>query len=261
MNRDDGGAGTARMTEAAIRDRLVEHGCRAFEAPATTTEFTGNPEADALIIDLDQHPHAFVLACLMSRGVKAEKAWLIPYLISQQLGNFAIDSLGNLSIGDIEKLMSGPPSLHRYHGKMAEAFHSGVQRISSRYGGDASGIWQGNLPSAEVVFRFLEFRGAGPKIATMAVNILASYFKIPFQELSSIDVSADTHVRQVFGRLGLCAPDASVEEVIFKARALYPRFPGVMDLPCWEIGRDWCKPRNPQCAQCYMDDLYPKRSL
>jgi len=56
---------------------------------------------------------------------------------------------------------------------------------------------------------------------------------------------------------GLMVHDTSVEQVIYKAKALHPEFPGMMDMPCWEIGRNWCKPRAPECAGCYMRDLCP----
>jgi endonuclease-3 len=76
----------------------------------------------------------------------------------------------------------------------------------------------------------------------MAANILARNFKIPFSDYFSIEVSADVHVRRVFCRLGFCPPDASIEQIIYKAKALHPGFPGIMDLPSWEIGR--------QCVVC-----------
>src|SRR5262249_37716382 len=125
------------------------------------------------------------------------------------------------------------------------------------YGGDASRIWAGCPPSAEVVYRFLEFDGAGPKIASMAANILARQFKIPFADYYSIDISADVHVRRVFARLGLCPSGATIEQLVYKERALHPEFPGMMDLPSWEIGRKWCRPRRPDCGTCYMRDLCP----
>jgi endonuclease III len=99
------------------------------------------------------------------------------------------------------------------------------------------------------------FDGVGPKIASMATNILARDFKVPFADYYSIDISADVHVRRVFARLGLCASDATVEQVIYKAKALHPEFPGLMDFPCWEIGRTWCNWRTPECAGCYMRDV------
>jgi endonuclease III len=152
--------------------------------------------------------------------------------------------------------MSKPERLHRFD-KMGDLFHLGIQRIANQYSGDASRIWKGNPSSAAVVYRFLEFRGIGPKIATMAANLLARIFKIPFADYFSIDISADVHVLRVFSRLGLCPSDASTEQIRYKARALHPAFPGIMDSPSWEIGRDWCDSQSPKCNGCYMSDLCP----
>ena len=248
------------MNEASIRDRLVEHGQMLFRAPKQVIQFTKVPKADILLNDLTYHPHAFVLACVMDRQIKAEKAWLIPYRISEKLGGFSIKELCPLSRVDVNRLMTQPEPLHRFVDKMSDCFHSAVHRICNHYAGDASRIWEGKQSSAEIVYRFLEFDGVGPKIASMAANILAREFKIPFADYFSIDISADVHVRRVFSRLGLCAPDSTVEQVIYKARALHPEFPGMMDLPSWEIGRNWCKSRGPECSRCYMSDLCPTAS-
>jgi len=243
--------------ETAIRDRLVERGQALFNAPQKHLEFTKNAASDMLLNDLAGHPHAFVLACLMDRQVKAEKAWLIPYEISLQIGGFSMEALRKLSLADVNRLMSQPKPLHRYVDVMSGVLHSAIQRISSQYANDAARIWADNPASAEVVYRFLEFDGAGQKIASMAANILARDFKIPFSDCSAIDISADVHIRRVFGRLGLCPPDANAEQVVYKAKALYPKFPGLMDLPCWEIGRTWCKARGQECKPCYMNELCP----
>lgn len=245
------------MERKTISNKLVEHGRKLFSAPRKNIQFTNMTDADVLLNDLEQHPHAFVLACVMDRQVKAETAWLIPYSISQKLNGFSMEILKKLSLEDVRCLMSRPKPLHRFMDKMSGFFHSAVQRICNHYSNKAINIWTGNPSSAEVVYRFLEFEGVGPKIATMAVNILARDFKIPFSDHYSIDISADVHVRRVFGRLGLCEPDATIEQVIYKARSLFPEFPGLMDLPCWEIGRNWCKARAPECGTCYMKDLCP----
>lgn len=245
------------MNVRSIRDRLVEHGQILFSGPKQLIQFTRQPLADALLNDLTDHPHAFVLACIMDRGVKAERAWLIPYRISEKIGGFSIQVLSALSSEDVNRLFKEPEPLHRFVDMMADYFHSAVQRIKNNYAGDAALIWAGKPPSAEVLYRFLRFDGIGPKIGSMAANILAREFKIPFSDYYSVDISADVHVRRVFFRLGLCAADATVEQVTYKARALYPDFPGMMDLPCWEIGRNWCKSRVPECGDCYMNDLCP----
>lgn len=243
------------MNERLIRDRLVEHGQTLFRAQRQLVQFTNVPAADTLLNDLNTHPHAFVLACVMDRQIKAEKAWLIPHLISEKLSGFSMSSLSSLSIVDVNRLMSQPEPLHRFVSIMSRFFHSAVQRISRQYSGNAANIWTGGYSSAEVVYRFLEFDGIGPKIASMAANILAREFKIQFSDYFSIDISADVHVRRVFARLGLCNHDSTVDQVIYKAKALHPEFPGMMDLPCWEIGRNWCKARHNNCECCYMNDL------
>jgi uncharacterized HhH-GPD family protein len=249
------------VNERAIRARLVEKGRILFEAPKEKLiEFTGDPDADALLNDLGTHPHAFVLGCLMDRQMKYKKAWLIPYKFSQRMkdrcfGEFSMQDLSKLSQEQVTKLVSEPEPLHRFVGKMSGVFHSALQRIIHEYAGDASRIWTEEPSSAEAVCRFLQFNGAGPKIATMAVNILAREFKIKFADFYSVDISADVQVCRVFARLGLCSSEPT--QVVYKARALYPEFPGMMDSPCWEIGKDWCRPKDPRCSDCYMNDLCP----
>jgi len=103
-------------------------------------------------------------------------------------------------------------------------------------------------------------RGIGPKIATIAANILARDFKIRFADYYSVDISVDVYLRRVFTRLGLIAKGASVEEVVYRARALHPSFPGLLDLPAWEVGRKWCRPKEPRCIDCHMRDVCPTAS-
>jgi endonuclease-3 len=249
------------MNELAIRDRLVEHGKILLDAPIEPTRFTGIAAADVLLNDLKRYPHAFVLACAMDRQIQAERAWAIPHLIAKKIGGFSMKRLTNLSRGEVNKLMSKPENLHRFPDKMAGIFYSAIQRIAKEYGGNASRIWADKPSSAEAVYRFLEFDGVGPKIATMAVNILARRFKISFADYYSVDISADSHVRRVFGRLGLCVPDAEIGQIIYKARALYPKFPGIMDPASWEIGRRWCGTRTRKCDECYMNDLCPSAKM
>lgn len=246
---------TNMMDEQIIRDRLVEHGTRLFKSPREFIRFTRDNDADRLLNNLEEYPHAFILACVMDRQIKAERAWLIPYRFQDKLGGFSIKTLLIQSQEDIYKLMAEPEPLHRFVGKMAGFFFLAVQRIGSNYTGNASLIWKDTPSSATVVYRFLEFDGVGPKIASMAANILAREFKIPFADYFSIDISADIHVRRVFGRLGLTPLDATVDQLIFRARGLHPEFPGLMDYPAWEIGRNWCKPRRPDCSGCYMNDI------
>lgn len=116
----------------------------------------------------------------MDQQIPAERAWQIPFRFKQQLGNFEMGTLAALSEKDVHRLMTEPEQLHRFPDRMSRFFLSAIKRTANQYGGQASAIWANRPSSAEVVYRFLEFDGVGPKIATMAANILARDFKVPF---------------------------------------------------------------------------------
>jgi len=245
------------MTQQTASNILARHGQDLLSRPFEQVRFTGHQEADALLNDLDHYSHAFVLACVMDRQIKAERAWLIPYAFRTRLGSFEFADLQALPLERVSSLMSKPEPLHRFPDVMANNFYGAVQRIASEYSGRASTIWAARPSSATIVRRFLEFDGVGPKIATMAANGLVRDFKIPVSDKISIDISPDVQVRRVFTRLGLIAEGASNEELIYRARELNPTYPGIFDLSAWEIGRNWCKPKVPTCEACYVNVCCP----
>jgi len=211
--------------------------------------FTGNKQQDMLLNDIKKHPHLFVLACLMDRQIPAEKAWAIPYQLCSYLGTFDIIKLAKFSILTYRKLFN-TKKLHRFNNPMSEVFYSAIQDIINKYDGNASNIWANKPSSPTVVCRFLEFKGCGIKIATMAANILARQFKIKFSDFYCIDISPDVHIRRVMKRLGYLANTSDINMVIYKAREICPTFPGIIDFSCWEIGREFCHPSKPKCDKC-----------
>ena len=220
-----------------------------FEQENGIVSFGGSEDMDIFLNDLEKYPHAFVLGALMDKLIKAERAWAIPYKVKEELGNFDIDSLVKIPLDKYKKLFNDG-SYHRFNDKCATEFYEAIIKIKNDYDGDASKIWSGNPSSATVVYRFLEFEGIGIKIATMATNILARNFKIPMSDYYSIDISPDVHVTRVMKRLGHVDNDASREQIIYKAREIYPEFPGIIDLACFEVGREFCHPNNPNCNDC-----------
>jgi len=230
-------------------EKLVKMGMDYFETPKKDIDYIKDEKAKKLIVDFKNFPHAYVLACLMARRIKAEKAWLIPQKIYDNLNTFDIYELSKFKLEKYKKIFN-QEKLHIYNNDMANIFFCGIQDIIKKYNGNASKIWHGNPSSSTVVYRFLEFKGCGIKIATMATNILARDYKIKFSDFYSIDVSPDVHIMRVMERMGYVPKNASKEMVIYKARDLNPEFPGIIDYPCWEIGRNWCKPNNPECNNC-----------
>lgn len=224
-------------------------------APPGPVVFTREAGPDTLLNDLGRYPHAFLLACLMDRQVAAERAWKVPWIVRQSVGSFEFAALAALTEGDWLAIMTGPPAAHRLPNKMASVARRAVARVADRYAGDASAIWSGSPPSVRVVRRFLEFYGAGSKIATMAANILARDFRVPMADYRAIDISADVQVLRVMARLGLVEEGAGVDVVIYAARELHPDFPGIFDLALWDIGRKVCRPKDPRCADCELRSL------
>ncbi len=230
--------------------KLVQMGLDEFNSSVqNSVHFVDDQNANDLLNDLKNYPHAFVLACCMDRQCKAEAAWEIPFKIKDHIGSFGFSDLKNKSRDDWETIFK-TLSLHRFNQKMSTVFYEAIQTIANDYNGIASKIWGDKPSSATVVYRFLQFNGVGVKIATMAANILARSFKIPFSDYHSIDVSPDVHIKRVMERMGLVRENATREEIIYKARELYPEFPGIIDSSLWEVGRTWCKAKNPDCTNC-----------
>jgi len=230
---------------------IVRLGRELFTSPGREiVHLVDDASANAFLNDLEHNSHAYVLACCMDRQTKAERAWMIPFLVGSYLGNYSFDALAELSLEECKRVFN-EYKLHRFNDTMAEVFFKAVRRIKEQYNGNASEIWSGCPSSAAIVYRFLQFDGVGIKIATMATNILARQFKIPMADYYSIDVSPDVHVKRVMYRAGLVdQEDADNTFIIYKARELCPEFPGIIDFSLWEIGRTWCHPAVPDCQQC-----------
>lgn len=238
---------------------LVRIGKERFKnTKESSVHLLDNPVDNEFLNDLVNYPHAFVLSCCMDRQTSSERAWLIPVKIKEILGSFEMDVLASKTLEEYRAIFLDN-NLHRFNETMAGVFYNAVQRIHSVYHDDASQIWKGNPSSATVVYRFLEFEGVGIKIATMAANILARQFIIPFSDYYSIDVSPDVHVRRVMARMGLIGQNADNEMIIYKAREMCPEFPGIIDYSLWEIGRTWCRPKNPDCENCFVCAECPKK--
>jgi len=255
MTKQTPAEGRSRVTDVGALLRLAREFNEAQRGPIP---FTKDADADALLNDLKGHPHAFVLACLMDRQVKAETAWLVPHRVRERLGGgFGMGELARLSRERLFELMTQPNPIHWLKRPMASVFHAAVERIAREYAGDASRIWSGSPPSATIVRRFLGFEGAGPKIATMAANILVNQLGVPVSDRYSIDISADRHVRRVFAFLGFVPKKAHETVVVYRARELSPEYPWIFDLLLWETGRTTCRKGDPQCHQCRLRTICP----
>jgi endonuclease III len=226
---------------------LIEKGLELHKKPRESVPFTGNPEADLLMNNIEEYPHHFVLGCIMDRRIKAERAWIIPYALGKIIGGFGFPSYQIQKRKDLQKIFRDN-SLHRHPDDMADNFYYAVQRIHHLYADDAANIWKLRNPSsAEVIRRLDDFQGVGQKISTMTTNILVREFKVPLADNRAIDISVDSQVEKVFKRMGFVPMDAGISNIIRAAREIYPAYPGLFDSVCWEMGREFCLTGYPNC--------------
>lgn len=234
-----------------IVEALLAHGEAMDEVgPAN---FAPDPEADAL---LRSDPFAFLVAVVFDQGVVAERAWSAPWELARRLGHFDPERMV-LDPDAVREAIARRPSLHRYVERVPRWVVSAADRVLHVYGGDAGAIWGDEPLAIELQQRLESFAGIGQKKAAMAVEILTRDLKVPIRSLQGSDVAVDVHIRRVFLRAGLAERDEPAH-LIDQARRAHPERPGDLDLPAWDIGRRWCRPRDPGCADCPLAEVCPQ---
>ncbi|MDO8949265.1 MAG: hypothetical protein Q8S43_03315 [Actinomycetota bacterium] len=239
----------------AVARALVAYGRELAETGAVQVggAFTTDPAADAFI---KSAPEAFLMGVLFTQGIPAERAWSGPYLLSLRLGHFDLERMVR-SPEEVARAFETAPALHRFVRTLPGWVCSAASRLLDEYDGRAASIWPPGAHVIDVTERLLKFRGIGEKKAAMAVEILARSFGVPLAGLECGTVAYDVHVRRVFLRAGLVEHDTAMD-VHRAAEAACPEAPGSLDLATWLIGREWCRPRVPDCERCRLGTVCPR---
>lgn len=193
--------------------------------------------------EFELYPHIFFLSCVVDSG-NSDTAWNLIQEISKHFGPEFMrfyDAVkdNNKELNEYLKTVSS-----RNNDKW---FKQAVIKIYNDYDGDVSKLWKDAKNCADIISKCLEFKGVGIKKATMITNILtrAYYEDIKTEDKSSIDISPDIHVKRAMYRLDLvkCESIDDYNKIdsnlfIYKARAINPKFPGLLDFAFWRIGKD-----------------------
>lgn len=215
--------------------------------------FTTDAAATDLIFS---RPEAFLLGVLFTQGVPAERAWAGPWLLRERLGHLDLTRLAG-EPDRVAEAVARRPALHRFVHTLPCWISSAAARVLAEYGGDARRIWSDGSHVLEVTERLLAFDGIGEKKAAMAVDLLTRALNVRLTGIECGTVAYDVHVRRVFLRTGLIERDtpAAVNEA---ASAACPEAPASLDLPTWLVGRQWCRPRRPECDLCRLGSVCPR---
>jgi endonuclease III len=173
------------------------------------------------------------------------------------MGHLDTNIIATMKAEDLYSVFEQLPQKPRYWKTAATRIINAARHINDRYGGQAERIWNDNPKAGDLQSRLDSFDGIGQKKASMATRILGMDLNVPIRDWNEMDVSVDEMIQRVFPRVGLCNTNG-LQEIIESARRLNPSFPGALDYPCWDIGRRWCHPQNPDCQQCYIGQVCPK---
>jgi uncharacterized HhH-GPD family protein len=242
------------MNKKAVIDSLLDYGLKHSTEKREDIFFTPNNEANKLILS---DYNAFFFAVLLDERIKAERAWEGPYLLKQRIGHLDTKLIAKMEESELALICAIKPVIHFEYNKTAKRIKEASILLNTKYDSKAENIWKDNPRTDDLQRRFEEFNGVAQKKSSMAVNILVRDLGIPCREKQWIDVSDDAHVRRVFQRTGLLV-NYSQKALLETARELHPEYPGALDLPCWLIGRRFCRPTEPECSSCPLDSYCPK---
>lgn len=208
---------------------------------------------------LIKDPNAFLFGLISDQSVKAETAWSLPYKLFKRLGYFSMDRIiADNSVEDIQSLIHEKPALHRYPSNIGKYLWLAAKKIHEEYEDSAANIWN-NVVAAQVVERFESFSGISHKKASLGCLLLVRDLDVSLTGLEVVDIAYDVHIRRIFLRAGFCEKD-TLKDVTDAARNIYPKFPGYLTSAFWAIGREICRPTNPDCNKCPIN-VYCKKEV
>ncbi len=143
-------------------------------------------------------------------------------------------------VGELAEAIKGA-GLHQ---QRAQRIHAVLQRISDEQG-SLQLDFLGKLVPADAEAWLLTLPGVGKKTAYIVLSMGFSLPRFP----------VDTHIQRVATRLGVVSERADPHETL--APLVPPRREIPLHLNLIRLGREVCRARRPQCADCPLPDLCP----
>jgi uncharacterized HhH-GPD family protein len=150
----------------------VGSGVTTYHLAMTTTTllpFTGNPEADQLLVD---DPLALLIGFALDQQVTLQKAFSGPLELKRRIGGLDARVIATMDPARLDEVFRLPPALHRFPGNMAKRTREMCAYLVERYDGDASRIWREAKDGEDLYARLMDIPGFGPMKAGTLVAIL-----------------------------------------------------------------------------------------
>jgi uncharacterized HhH-GPD family protein len=138
---------------------------------AATFPVTGDEKVDGLLV---RNPLALLIGMLLDQQVPIEWAFRAPYGLQERLGrDLDAKAIASMDVDDLKAVFAQKPTLHRYHGSMAERVHKLCVHIVDQYGGDAERIWADSKTGEELFGNVRALPGFGEQKAQIFTALLA----------------------------------------------------------------------------------------
>lgn len=141
----------------------------------TSLPFTGNPEADALLVD---EPLALLIGFALDQQVTVQKAFSGPFELRKRIGHLDAAQIAGMDAEALAQAFRTPPALHRFPGAMATRVRDLCAAIAERYDGDAARVWTEASDGRDLERRLRDLPGIGEMKTKALIAIVGRRFGI-----------------------------------------------------------------------------------
>jgi len=140
-----------------------------------------------------------------------------------------------------------------YFNVKARRLRAFLDVLVSEAGGEVAALMSG--PTTEARLRLLAIKGIGPETADSMLLYAGGQASFVI----------DAYTRRIFSRHGWCGPEAGYDELQRLCTGVLSHQPANGRLDYWQdyhaqlvkVGKDFCRPHNPRCADCPLKPLLP----
>jgi uncharacterized HhH-GPD family protein len=143
--------------------------------PTSSLPFTGDPEADRLLVD---EPLALLIGFALDQQVTVQKAFSGPLELNRRLGHLDAARIAGMDPAALDAVFRERPALHRFPGAMATKVRALCEAIARDFGNDARAVWSEAPDGHSMEARLLSLPGIGDMKAKSLIAVLGKRFDV-----------------------------------------------------------------------------------
>lgn len=149
----------------------------------TSLPFTGDPEADTLLVS---EPLALLIGFELDQQVTVQKAFSGPAELQRRIGHLDAARIAAMDPSELDAVFRTPPALHRFPGSMAGKVQALCAAIATDYGNDPRRIWTEATDGPDLQRRLLGLPGIGDMKAAAILAILSRRLGVTLPGLDEV---------------------------------------------------------------------------